>query len=329
MDVLLGRDTVAMSPEKRALELQEGVGWSPVLTQPGSSRPLTQSGSGTSNEPAPSSRSLSDSQTSRAMRARPHRALSPRPHRKRAGQLANPHWRSSSPRGSGCSGTVRSATLRVQSLHSPRLETRPDTPKVRAPRMPIDLVVPPTGSWATLRSSALGHLGTCRWVLRSVPSASVEPRVRASFARGDRRARAQSASSSTRSRRSSSSDDGTRPWGCWSGTRGTRGGSSGYRRSPTALAAGPPRSASGRPRRRVRAYEEALEWHEKVELPLDRGRTLLALGAAQRRAKRRREARGTLEEALAVFERIGATLWAERREASSSESAGARRLLAP
>jgi DNA-binding CsgD family transcriptional regulator len=62
----------------------------------------------------------------------------------------------------------------------------------------------------------------------------------------------------------------------------------------------------------VQAYEDALEWHRKVEIPLDRGRTLLALGAAQRRAKRRREARETLESALAAFERLGTTLWAER-----------------
>jgi DNA-binding CsgD family transcriptional regulator len=60
------------------------------------------------------------------------------------------------------------------------------------------------------------------------------------------------------------------------------------------------------------AYEDALGWHEQAEIPLDRGRTLLALGATQRRAKRRREARATLEEALGVFERIGAALWAER-----------------
>ena len=60
------------------------------------------------------------------------------------------------------------------------------------------------------------------------------------------------------------------------------------------------------------AFAEALEWHAKVELPLDKGRTLLALGAAQRRLKRRREARATLEEALAVFEQMGAALWAER-----------------
>src|SRR5918994_850995 len=61
-----------------------------------------------------------------------------------------------------------------------------------------------------------------------------------------------------------------------------------------------------------RAFQDALELHAQVELPLDRGRTLLALGAAQRRSKRRRDARTTLEEALAVFEGVGAALWAER-----------------
>ena len=59
-------------------------------------------------------------------------------------------------------------------------------------------------------------------------------------------------------------------------------------------------------------YEEALALHDRAEIPLDRGRTLLALGAAQRRVKRRREARATLEQALALFEKIGAALWAER-----------------
>jgi DNA-binding CsgD family transcriptional regulator len=60
------------------------------------------------------------------------------------------------------------------------------------------------------------------------------------------------------------------------------------------------------------AFAEALDWHAQVELPLDRARTLLALGAAQRRAKQRRAARATLEEALESFERMGAALWAER-----------------
>ena len=62
----------------------------------------------------------------------------------------------------------------------------------------------------------------------------------------------------------------------------------------------------------LKAYEEAIELHAAVSIPLDHARTLLALGAARRRAKRRREARATLEEALGMFERIGAGLWAER-----------------
>jgi DNA-binding CsgD family transcriptional regulator len=70
------------------------------------------------------------------------------------------------------------------------------------------------------------------------------------------------------------------------------------------------------------SYREALEWHAQVELPLDRGRTLLALGVTQRRAKRRREARETLEEALAIFRRIGAELWAERAGAELRRISG-------
>jgi DNA-binding CsgD family transcriptional regulator len=72
----------------------------------------------------------------------------------------------------------------------------------------------------------------------------------------------------------------------------------------------------------IAAHGEALDWHAKVELPLDRGRTLLALGAAQRRAKRRREARATLDEALALFVRIGAALWAERARAELRRISG-------
>jgi DNA-binding CsgD family transcriptional regulator len=72
----------------------------------------------------------------------------------------------------------------------------------------------------------------------------------------------------------------------------------------------------------LHAFEEALECHDRVDLPLDRGRTLLALGAAQRRLKRRREARATLETALSVFERIGATLWAERARAEARRISG-------
>ena len=72
----------------------------------------------------------------------------------------------------------------------------------------------------------------------------------------------------------------------------------------------------------VMAYGEALAWHARVDIPLDRGRTLLALGVAQRRAKRRREARETLEEALGLFERIGAALWADRARAELRRISG-------
>jgi len=70
------------------------------------------------------------------------------------------------------------------------------------------------------------------------------------------------------------------------------------------------------------AFREALEHHEQVRLPLDEGRPLLAIGAAQRRAKRRREARDTLERALGVFEAIGAALWAERARAELKRISG-------
>ena len=70
------------------------------------------------------------------------------------------------------------------------------------------------------------------------------------------------------------------------------------------------------------AYDEAVAWHARVEFPLDRGRTLLALGVALRRVKRRREARATLEEALAVFEQIGAAVWIDRAQAELRRISG-------
>jgi DNA-binding CsgD family transcriptional regulator len=62
----------------------------------------------------------------------------------------------------------------------------------------------------------------------------------------------------------------------------------------------------------IEEFERALAEHEGSPQPLERGRTLLALGAAQRRAKRRRDARASLQNALDVFEGIGTELWATR-----------------
>jgi DNA-binding CsgD family transcriptional regulator len=56
----------------------------------------------------------------------------------------------------------------------------------------------------------------------------------------------------------------------------------------------------------------ALVHHERSPQPLERGRTLLALGTLQRRAKQRRDARTSLQAAIDVFDAIGAGLWAER-----------------
>jgi DNA-binding CsgD family transcriptional regulator len=60
------------------------------------------------------------------------------------------------------------------------------------------------------------------------------------------------------------------------------------------------------------SVEDALAEHARVPIPFERGRTLRVLGAVQRRAKRKRAAREALEEALAVFERLGAQLFAEQ-----------------
>jgi DNA-binding CsgD family transcriptional regulator len=71
-------------------------------------------------------------------------------------------------------------------------------------------------------------------------------------------------------------------------------------------------SARGDVSASVEELEAALTEHEALPVPFERGRTLLALGAAQRRAKRWGAARESLEAALATFDQLGAALWAER-----------------
>jgi DNA-binding CsgD family transcriptional regulator len=58
------------------------------------------------------------------------------------------------------------------------------------------------------------------------------------------------------------------------------------------------------------ACELALQEHRRTPGAFERGRTLLALGCAQRRARQLRYARETLQKALTLFEQLGATLWA-------------------
>jgi DNA-binding CsgD family transcriptional regulator len=100
-------------------------------------------------------------------------------------------------------------------------------------------------------------------------------------------------------------------------------------RQPWAIAAayrcrGLIESAGGRPEGALVQLERALAIHADLERPFDRARTLLALGAVQRRAKQRAEARATLESALAVFEGLGAKLWAERARGEIARLGGRR-----
>jgi DNA-binding CsgD family transcriptional regulator len=60
------------------------------------------------------------------------------------------------------------------------------------------------------------------------------------------------------------------------------------------------------------ALQRALEAHKRLPQPFEHGRTLLALGTVQRRSQQKRAARETLEQALGIFDQLGARLWAER-----------------
>ena len=70
------------------------------------------------------------------------------------------------------------------------------------------------------------------------------------------------------------------------------------------------------------AYARALRVHAHLPQPFDLARTLLALGRAQRRARERRAARETLRRALAIFEELGAELWAEKARAELGRIGG-------
>ena len=59
-----------------------------------------------------------------------------------------------------------------------------------------------------------------------------------------------------------------------------------------------------------------------MQQPFERARTLLVLGLTQRRAKQKRPARESLEAALAVFEELGARLWAEKARAELQRIGG-------
>ena len=70
------------------------------------------------------------------------------------------------------------------------------------------------------------------------------------------------------------------------------------------------------------SLENALVEHGRVSMPFEEARTLLALGATRRRARMKRPARDALEQALAIFEQLGARLWADRARAELARISG-------
>jgi DNA-binding CsgD family transcriptional regulator len=70
------------------------------------------------------------------------------------------------------------------------------------------------------------------------------------------------------------------------------------------------------------AINEALREHERLPLPFELGRTLLVKGTVERRAKRKRDARESLERARGAFETLGAAIWTERAQAELARIGG-------
>jgi DNA-binding CsgD family transcriptional regulator len=64
------------------------------------------------------------------------------------------------------------------------------------------------------------------------------------------------------------------------------------------------------------ACDQALGYHQGLAMPFELGRTLLVKGMIERRARHKAAARESLGQALAIFEQLGAPLWAgkARRE---------------
>ena len=81
-------------------------------------------------------------------------------------------------------------------------------------------------------------------------------------------------------------------------------------------------AAQGRLEAALEATETALRMHAPLPLPFERARTLLVRGVIQRRVKQRRAARESLSQALAIFDELGAKLWAERARAELARIGG-------
>jgi DNA-binding CsgD family transcriptional regulator len=68
--------------------------------------------------------------------------------------------------------------------------------------------------------------------------------------------------------------------------------------------------------------DRALLAHERLPQPFELGRTLLAQGTIERRAKHRAAARDSLTRALEIFDQLGAPLWSEKATAELARIPG-------
>jgi DNA-binding NarL/FixJ family response regulator len=95
---------------------------------------------------------------------------------------------------------------------------------------------------------------------------------------------------------------------------GTGTGDHPWARSMAARGRGLIMLARGEHESAVAALREALSTHDELRMPLERGRALLLLGSAQRRARRRSDAAATLERAVATFRELGASSFEARTQ---------------
>jgi DNA-binding CsgD family transcriptional regulator len=96
---------------------------------------------------------------------------------------------------------------------------------------------------------------------------------------------------------------------------------------PWALATGArcrglPQAATGHLAEAEASLQIAMRDHQQLPRPFERGRTLLCLGVVQRRLRRQRAARDSLNEARRIFETLGAERWADRAHAELARIAG-------
>jgi DNA-binding CsgD family transcriptional regulator len=81
-------------------------------------------------------------------------------------------------------------------------------------------------------------------------------------------------------------------------------------------------AARGDPLQAIDTLEQALEAHGRTAQPFELGRTLLVDGTVQRRARKWGAARAQLGRAQALFEELGATLWAAKARAELGRIGG-------